>query len=207
MGLKGDGRVFHLSHLLDGKALKQALSDAGYSQTALAETLGISCAHERQDVEVVFQRVRADSQYNILVRLFWLGRAVPESAFREMLPALDVEGLTAVGLLSCERGTIQSSARLAPYHDLLLASDFGPELCRNLPSEHVLGVGAASLTLASLTIRRRVGTALDLGTGAGIQAFLAIRHADHVIGTDTNPRALNFAEFNAKLNGIEGVEW
>ncbi|MFZ2149423.1 MAG: class I SAM-dependent methyltransferase, partial [Sedimentisphaerales bacterium] len=139
--------------------------------------------------------------------LFWLGRAVSESALSEKLSGLNIEQLEGIGLLSRKDGMVQSVAKLAPYYDLLLASDFGPEIHRELPADHVLGVGAASLTLASLTVRRKVKTALDIGTGAGIQAFLAIGHADHVIGTDTNPRALNFARFNAKLNGIDGIEW
>ncbi len=78
---------------LEGNTFKKVLSDAGYSQTALAETLGISCAHERQDAEVVYRRVRTDSPYNILVRLFWLGRAVSESVLHEKLPGLNVEEL------------------------------------------------------------------------------------------------------------------
>ncbi|MBN2271777.1 MAG: methyltransferase [Sedimentisphaerales bacterium] len=199
--------VFDMDRPLKGEAFKKVVADAGYSQTALAETLGISCAHERQDVDVVYRRVRADSPYNILVRLFWLGRAVSESAIHKILPGLDIEELMAVGLLSREDGAVRSCAKLAPYHDLLLASDFGPELHHQLAAEHVLGVGAASLTLACLTVRRKVETVLDLGTGAGIQAFLAVRHADRVTGTDTNPRALNFAEFNSKLNEINGIEW
>ena len=207
MTQRGNEGVFHLDWSLDGKTFKKVLADAGYSQTALAETLGISCAHERQDVEVVYRRVKTDNPYNILVRLFWLGRAVSESVVREKLPGLDVEQLEGTGLLHHRDGEVQANAKLAPYYDLLLASDFGPEIHRELSADHVLGVGAASLTLASLTIRRKAKTVLDLGTGAGIQAFLAARHADHVIGTDTNPRALNFARFNALLNEINGIEW
>jgi len=199
--------AFHLDRPLEGNTFKKVLSDAGYSQTALAETLGISCAHERQDVEVVYRRVRTDSPYNILVRLFWLGRAVSESVLHEKLPGLNVGELVGTGLLNSQDGMVRSAAKLTPYHDLLLVSDFAPEIHRELSADHVLGVGAASLTLASLTVRRRVKTALDIGAGAGIQAFLAACHADHVIGTDTNPRALNFARFNAKLNGIDGIEW
>jgi len=206
--MKGSNKAeFHVDRPLDGNKFKKVLADAGYSQTALAETLGISCVHERQDVEVIYRRVRTDSPYNILVRLFWLGRAVPESSLHRELASLDIEELVGIGLLNNNDGMIQSAAKLAPYHELLLASDFGPEIHSELPADHVLGVGAASLTLASLTVRRRVKTALDIGTGAGIQAFLAVSHADHVIGTDTNPRALNFARFNAKLNAIDGIEW
>jgi methylase of polypeptide subunit release factors len=207
MAQTSSSEAFRLERPLDGKALKKVLADAGYSQTALAETLGISCAHERQDVEVVYRRVRTDSPYNILVRLFWLGRAVSEPVLHEKLPGLNVEELVGTGLLNSQDGMVRSAAKLTPYHDLLLVSDFAPEIHRELSADHVLGVGAASLTLGSLTVRRKVKTALDIGTGAGIQAFLADRHADHVIGTDTNLRALNFARFNAKLNGIDGIEW
>ena len=72
-----------------------------------------------------------------------------------------------------------------------------------LGPEHVLGVGGASLTLARITPRTRVGRVLDVGCGGGIQALHASRHADHVVATDLSERALAFAEFNAALNGIE----
>jgi methylase of polypeptide subunit release factors len=73
-------------------------------------------------------------------------------------------------------------------------------------ANHVLGAGRASITLANLTVRRRGETVLDLGTGSGIQALLAARHATRVIATDLNPRALNFAGFNALLNGVSNLE-
>src|SRR5699024_5668626 len=53
-----------------------------------------------------------------------------------------------------------------------------------LGPEHVLGVGGASLTLARITPRTRVGRVLDVGCGGGIQALHASRHADHVVATD-----------------------
>jgi methylase of polypeptide subunit release factors len=199
--------VFHLDRPFDGRTLKKVVKDAGYSETALAKTLGISCIHERQDVEVIYRRVRTDSPYNILVRLFWLGRAVSESVLREKLPELDLKQLEAIGLLVHQDGVFRSMVRLGPYHELLMASDFELGIHSQMPADHVLGVSAASMTLANLTIRRKVKTALDLGCGAGIQSFLATRHADRVIGTDTNPRALAFAKFNARLNEIEGLEW
>ncbi len=192
---------------LDGKTFKKTLADAGYSQQALAETLAICCPHEHQDVEVVYRRVKDRTPYNVLVRLFWLGRDVPETTVGAALPGLNVEQLCNVGLLRRRDGAVSSNAKLAPYHHLIMASDFGPEIHHDLPADHVLGVGAASMTLASVTVRRKVKTALDLGAGAGIQSFLAASHAEHVIGTDTNPRAMSFARFNARLNDIQGVEW
>jgi methylase of polypeptide subunit release factors len=199
--------VFDLDQPFDGETLKKVVADAGYTQTSLAETLGISCAHERQDAEVVLRRVKTDSPYNILVRLFWLGREVSESVLSQMVTGLDIEQLLAVRLLRRRDEKVRSNAKLTPYHELLLASDFTPQIRSDLSAYHVLGVGGASVTLAGLTVRRKVKTVLDLGTGAGIQAFLAVPHADHVVGTDTNPRALNFARFNAALNGLDGIDW
>ncbi len=60
--------------------------------------------------------------------------------------------------------------------------------------------------LAHLTVREPVERALDVGTGNGIQALLLSRHAEHVVATDVNERALGFAAFNLALNGVENVE-
>jgi SAM-dependent methyltransferase len=192
----------------DGTGIKRALIDAGYTQDALAATLGLSeSLKDRQDVAVVARRVRADSPYNVLVRLFWLGRPVREQTLRELVPSLDLEELVSENLLRRCDGDLSATAKLGPYNDLLMASDFGPDTGVTLQTDHVLGVGAASLTLAVMTVRRKVRRALDLGCGAGVQAFLAAEHAERVVGTDVSPRALAFAEFNAWLNGISNVEW
>jgi methylase of polypeptide subunit release factors len=47
---------------------------------------------------------------------------------------------------------------------------------------------------------------MDLGTGGGIQAMLAARHAHRVVGTDINPRALAFARLAMQINGIHNVD-
>jgi methylase of polypeptide subunit release factors len=193
--------------LQNGAGLKRALVDAGYTQQALADTIGISSPDQRQDVEVIYRRVRGDSSYNILVQLFWLGRPVCEKTLLKLVPGLNIDELVSTGLLRRRDEALRSTAKLGLCNDLFLASDFGPEIGGTLHADHVLGVGAASVTLAGMTVRRKVARALDLGSGAGIQAFLAASHADLVIGTDVSPRALAFAEFNARLNGITNVQW
>jgi hypothetical protein len=67
----------------------------------------------------------------------------------------------------------------------------------------VLGVGAASLTLAAATPRATVGRTMDLGAGCGIQALLAQDHSDVVVATDRNPRATGFTRLAAALNGVD----
>ena len=65
----------------------------------------------------------------------------------------------------------------------------------------MLGVSAASASLAQLTLRRPVARALDLGTGCGVQSLHLARHADEVVATDLNPRALDLARITFALNG------
>ena len=63
-----------------------------------------------------------------------------------------------------------------------------------------------SVALAHLTVRGEGERALDLCTGNGIQAILLAAHAEHVVATDVNERALAYAAFNAALNGVGNVE-
>jgi SAM-dependent methyltransferase len=43
---------------------------------------------------------------------------------------------------------------------------------------------------------------LDIGTGSGIYAILAAEKAKHVVAVDINEKALDYALFNANLNGV-----
>lgn len=101
---------------------------------------------------------------------------------------------------------LRSAVDLRPYAtdssaELYVASDLGafqrPGVLRH---DHVLGIGGASLTLVQSTPRRPVDTALDLGTGCGIQTFHLLAHARHVTATDISDRALATARFNLILN-------
>ncbi|SDN40235.1 Methyltransferase small domain-containing protein [Actinomyces ruminicola] len=85
-----------------------------------------------------------------------------------------------------------------------VASDLGELVSQGqLAPDHVLGIGGAGLTLAALTPRTPVRTALDLGCGCGIQTLYLLRHADHVVATDISARALAFTAFNAALAGTD----
>ena len=62
--------------------------------------------------------------------------------------------------------------------------------------------------LLAETVEVRPGEmALDVGTGTGIIALLMARTAKHVLGVDVNPKAIELARRNARLNGIKNVEF
>lgn len=139
-----------------------------------------------------------------LVALFLLGRAVPADVLAAS-PVAPGE-LVGLGLAEETEDGLRSTVDLRPHAaddgtELYVASDLGesqrPGVLRR---DHVLGIGQASLTLAQTTDRRRVGRALDLGTGCGIQTFHLLAHAGHVTATDISERALGFTRFNLLLN-------
>jgi len=161
------------------------------------------------------RRRSGDSALATLAELFLLGRPVTVAAFGNALPQLGVDGALALGLVHLADGVVRPVVDLRPYSfvdalgsaDWWIVSDLGElALGHALPVDHVLGVGGASLTLSGLMLQAPVETALDLGTGCGIQAMHASRHARHVVATDISPRALEIAALNFELNGIGNVE-
>ena len=152
-----------------------------------------------------------------LPRVFVLGFPVRTSQLAEALPHLGVAGAEALGLVTLSAGgEVHPALELRPHSftdargvgSWWIASDLGElALGGAIPEGHVLGVGGASLTLSGLIIPNEVDSVLDLGTGCGIQALHASRHARRVVATDVSERALTLAAFNAELNGVTGIEF
>ncbi|HEY0247802.1 MAG TPA: methyltransferase [Gryllotalpicola sp.] len=150
-----------------------------------------------------------------LAWVFVLGLPVPVAELEAALPSLTVRGAEALGIVAADAAEARATVDLRPYaftDDLgeaewWVASDLGElALGHALGPDHVLGIGGASSTLSGLIVSRAVDSALDLGTGCGIQAMHVSRFAAHVVATDISPRALDFAAFNAALNGIDNIE-
>jgi len=207
-----DNQPFRLDRCPDLTPLRRALEDRGYTRPALADLLNPGNSDRPLeaaiDAAVAIRRTSGLSPLETLARLFVLAQPVPEQAAREALAPVDLEQMASVGLIRREGDGVRAATALLPFADLVLACDFWRTVT-GVPSrpDHVPGVGPATLAVANLTVRRRVEAALDLGTGSGFHAFLAAPHAERVIATDINPRALNAAALNARLNGVENVEF
>jgi len=194
---------FVLERCGDLAPLLDALAAAGFSESAVAATVPTDGGGMPFGLDAALARTAQPTPYNTLVRLFVLGQAVPEPAARTALAPMALDALVAPGLLHRVPDGVRAEAALIPCGDLALARDFWPSFSGSTPGSHyVLGVGIATLATAHLAVRRPVRSVLDLGTGCGALALMAAAHADRVVGADTNPRALNFAALNARLNGV-----
>jgi methylase of polypeptide subunit release factors len=163
----------------------------------------------RHETTPALRRTTGGSPLATLVRLFLLQAPVSRAEADRALPEL-VDALAAGGVLLASAGEVRAVLDCRPYaddsRDWWVLSDLTPGLDGQpirVGADHVLGVTPASTSLAQLTVRDEVRTALDLGTGCGVQSLHLATHADHVVATDVNPRALAVTAFNAALNDIE----
>ncbi len=200
-------------------ALAADLAAAGFRSEALRERWGEE-ADDALGRGLRHPILRAlgddDGSLATLGRLFLLGMAEPALSVARALPRCGVAGLVALGLARDEGDAVtplvlirpQSFADQTGAGEFWIVSDLDEaSLGGALPADHVLGVGGASRTLAEIVMPARVGRALDVGTGCGIQALLLSRHADVVVATDLSHRALAFGELNAQLNGVHAIEF
>lgn len=189
--------------------LRTALLAAGYTGDAVRGLLGEDAYQGRaRDVPVHLRRLMTGKPVETAIRVFFLGVPVPEDELTRALAPLDADELAELGVVESVGGNLRATVRLVPHTDLFLAgSRYPDETSGGTPPDYVATATAPSAILASLTVRRPVNSALDVGTGSGIQAIWAARHCERVVAVDVNPRALNIAAFNASLNGIANIEF
>lgn len=191
------------------RQLRAVLDQHGFTGTAVVDALGLPFgkSHLRDDMPLYLRRLAAPTPINTLVKLFVLDRSVDESRAAAAFAPLDLDQIRDIGLIEDGPRGIRARLRLSVHEGFIIAHDAYDEETRTLRPDHVLDVNPTTIALSNLTVRRPVARALEIGTGCGALVLRAARHAEHVVGTDTNPRALNLAAFNAAINGVTNVEW
>jgi SAM-dependent methyltransferase len=200
--------------------LREDLDGAGYTVRGLEERVGAVARRALdRDQAVPVRREIADARdpRAVLLRLFVLGDPVARADVDAALPRTGTAGLATLGLVeTAEAGAgdeVRATADIEPHTvedddgtaSWWVVSDHGEMALggRPLPPGHVLGVGTASLTLATAVIPPRPGDrAADIGCGSGVQTLHLSRHTDHLIATDASPRAAAFTRLTLGLNGV-----
>jgi len=175
--------------------LGRLLDDHGYDGTSIRDLAGGAPEIGIRERSLIRRRLHGDLAAPL--RLFLLGDVVEPTA----LAPLDAAEMA--GLLERRDGGICSTVGVQPWRDRLICHDWP---ARRLNDDFVVPVSAITTLLADLTVRRGVGRALDVGTGAGVQALLAARHSERVVAVDISPRALRLARWSLGLNRAQNVE-
>lgn len=182
--------------------LRDHLLETGYTIDGVRERLGdvAASALAREELVPALRATAGGDPLDVLIRLWWLGVAVPAAG----LPAAVLES----GLVDVTGDGVTARVHLQPWEtDGYVVSDRkvrpGDPALR---PDHVVGAGGASANLAQLVTRRPVGRALDLGTGCGVQVLHLAGRAEEIVATDVNPRAVELARLSWELSGVPGVD-
>ena len=196
------------NELIDLSSLQMVLLDTGFTEENVSGLIKRCSTNRGYDLPSMLYLTEGPRRLNRLLRLFVMGQPVPEAAIRDALTPFPLERLVATGLVRIgHSGEVTSQVCILPYGEIMTLRDFGADWTgRTVGSDYVMGVSASSISLALTTVRQQGEEVLDLGTGGGIQAMLAARHAREVIGTDINPRALTLTRLAMRINGIANVE-
>jgi methylase of polypeptide subunit release factors len=189
--------------------LRHVLARIGYTGEAIRGTLGDDAYQGRTwDVPVHVRRLQSGTPLETAIKLLFLGLPVQRAEVDRAFAPVTGDELQRLGLVEGGDTPLLATVRVVPHAELLLAGNRYPdERPGGTPADYVATVTAPSAILATLTARDNVRTALDVGTGSGIQAIWAARHCERVVAVDINPRAINLAAFNARLNCVDNVEF
>ena len=185
-------------------ALAADLRSAAFTVDGVQQRLGpvAAAALHREQVTPARRVVTDDDPLDVLIRFFTLGDAVPGELLDVAVPGLRSHGLRELGLLADDgRARFDLRPHADDTHDWWVVSDLSELVTGGpLPDDHVLGIGGASTTLASWTVRRPAARALDMGAGCGVQALHLGAHCERIVATDLSARAVEILRFNAVLN-------
>jgi len=152
------------------------------------------------------------SSLDAIIRLFVFGESLSSSEVVPLFPADVWQAFTQTGLLQSdgdEASNCVASVALYPIRDLFMASD------RWTKPDHSLRPMFPDIVYPALTkaVRQFIDYTsyapcedfLELCAGTAPAALLAARSARNVWATDIAERSVDFARFNAALNGIHNV--
>jgi carbamoyltransferase len=192
----------------DLKPVFNFLTDAGYTERNVIEKLRIDDldAITIKNIDYYLKvRLKENNKLDVVIQLFLLCCSITLDKAIETFGESLLDLMIKAKLLEKKDSVICSPVDVFPIRGFYIATDHA--FSRLSVRKKVYPLMGDSLCLARGILEENVESSLDLCTGSGVQAIVASEYSQKVIGVDINPRALNFARFNALLNQVENVEF
>ena len=197
--------------------LRELLLESGFRGSEINRRLGYSHYSLAGSFEHIFlfpivrQFLSDSDRLDKLISLFFMNYGHPVETVRQLLGSRLMDDLLAAGILVESSKQIFSEVRITEYDDLIIVtdppmrSDGGEVLRPNISPKCVMNFYPDTYALASAIPRHDCGDVLDVATGCGFQALVASQYHRRVTGIDINPRAIEFANLNKRLNRRENI--
>jgi SAM-dependent methyltransferase len=192
-------------------ALREFLAAVGYTEPEICRRHGVPTMYEFKSIaDGRVDDGRLNDPVDLLVRLFLDWQPVEHGLLRAQLPPQVIDTLFALGLLepaADDADRVRPTVLLYPTRSLYLVSDAPASV------QPASLAPAVDLVFPAITHNTRTfigiipetpcDSFLELCAGTGIAALVAARTATHAWAVDITERSTRFADFNARLNGIE----
>lgn len=192
------------------RRVREVLDAAGLNEAAVLKAFGIRSLAEYAQLppQVAMTRVSEGSPLNTFIRLFLMGLSVPAADAEQAVSPMSLEEWVQAELIRPEGMLVAPAMQLYVNGRFIVANDIPRRVGDRfeIGADDVMVVGPTTLSLANLIVRRKITSALDVGTGCGFLGLTCGLHAQRVVCTDINSRAVEFTRFNAELNGLANIE-
>jgi SAM-dependent methyltransferase len=198
-------------------ALREYFSRSGFNEAALRDRLDVPPKKELDLAGLSGRppvKPKVGDSLDALIYLFVLAESVPVAEAVSLFPPAVWDALSQTRLVlpdPADTNRCLASVALYPIRDLLIASDrwSNPD---HSPREMFPDIVYPALTKSAkqfidFTSFEPCDDFLELCAGTAPAALLAARSAQNVWATDIAERSIDFAKFNAALNGIHNVNF
>jgi SAM-dependent methyltransferase len=196
-------------------ALREHFLKSGFNEAALRQRLEVPQGRELDLAALSArpaQKPKVGDGLDALIYLFVLGESLPAAGTRSFFSLPVWEVLSQTGLVQpdpADASRTLAPVALYPIRDLFIASDRwnNPD---HSPRQMFADIVYPALTRSAKQFIDFTSFApcedfLELCAGTAPAALLAARTAKNIWATDIAERSLDFARFNAALNGIHNV--
>lgn len=192
----------------DARDLREFLGEASYTTEEFRKRpmLGEPPSRRSGNWPYLLDYTREACTLNVLLRLFVFGMSLERRAVAEFVSPRILEIMTESGMLVPGGDLLMPAVMLTPLDQYWFAADPLWRLESEQCSDLVLWPNPTTRMLNLFSTRRPSPSTLDLGAGCGVLSVLASPYSGRVAATDLNPRAAEFTQFNARLNGVENIE-
>ena len=184
--------------------LPDRMRGVGYTEDGIRDCIKVTdvCLNWPEIPGYIWRCEKEDSHRSWMVMMWLLTHGIPPEKGEAALGTEGYKLLLKRKIIEVrEDGLLHAQVDLYPCDGAYVFTDRLMSPIR-LP-KHVYELGKDSYLLARVTPRNHPSRrTLDLCTGSGVHVINAARHSEHSIGTDINPRAMQFARINLAMNGV-----